>query len=137
MSMIRTALAFAAVALSLSVSTPAVAGPSSALHGDWVMTYDWYSPTLTSTSPYWEATLHSGHNLELTLLAFPMLGAYMPTSVWGDWETKKGGKKLILDPDAFTHVEAWLASDGCYDGTITYTDSYGSMSGPFEACPVP
>lgn len=128
------------VALALlALSLPASAGRSSSgpTPGDWVITYDYTSSTLDSMSPYWEATLDPNGDLELTLLAFPMFGAYLPTSVWGDWDTRRRGRTLRLYPDAYTELEGQSVGGGCYAGTITYTDSQGSMTGVWEGCPLP
>jgi hypothetical protein len=130
-----SALSLAAFAL-LGLSTTAAAAPPSVQTGDWEISYDYYSTELDAMSPYWEATLHTGGDLELTVLGFPMMGLVLPTSVWGTWREKKGGKRIVLQPDRFTKLTGKHIGDGCYAGTITYTDSQGSMSGVWEGCPL-
>lgn len=134
-----SALSLAAFAL-LALSLPADAakggrskGPAT---GDWVIQYEYGVASLSPDAPYWEATLHSGGDLELTLLAFPQIAAFFPTSVWGTWDTLRGGRTLVLDPDPYTHLEREAIGAGCYAGTITYTDSVGTQSGPWEGCPL-
>lgn len=135
-----SALSLAAFAL-LALSLPAAAakggkakGPTT---GDWVIQYGASGVSaLSPDAPHWEATLHGGGDLELTLLAFPQIAAYFPTSVWGTWDMARGGRTLILDPDPYTHLEGEPVGDGCYAGTITYTDSVGTQSGPWEGCPL-
>lgn len=130
-----SALPLVAFAL-LGLSTTAQAAPPSVQTGDWEISYDYYSTTLDAMSPYYEATLHPGGDLELTALGFPMMGLHLPTSVWGTWVSKKGGKKVVLRPDRFTKLVGWHIGDGCYAGTITYSDSMGSMTGVWEGCPL-
>lgn len=140
MSALRTS--FLAAAL-LAVAGPASAkkgGPATLPPGDWVVTYDYNIADvsdLDSLSPYWEAVVYSNGDLELTLLAFPMFGGYLPTSVWGTWDTRRGGKTLVMDPDPYTHLEGTLQSDGCYEGTLEVTSHASTLHGLFEACPVP
>lgn len=130
-----SAPSLAALAL-LGLSTTAFAGPPPVATGDWEISYDYNATTLDAASPYYEATLHAGGDLELTVLGFPMAGLVLPTSVWGSWTSKKGGKRLVLRPDPYTTLSGRPIGGGCYAGTITYTDSYGTMTGVWEGCPL-
>jgi hypothetical protein len=127
--------ALALLTLSLPAAAASGGGSKGPDMGDWVITYDYDTTSLDASSPYWEAALYPAGDLELTLLAFPVIQAYLPTSVWGTWESRRGGRELVLRPDRFTELTGWAAGGGCYAGQIVVTDSSGTRTGVWEGCP--